>query len=267
MHIFVINLEKDRARRESIQKQLEELNLSHEFFPGVLGSALSQVELAKCYNDLKAKWNRGSSLTPAEIGCALSHLGVYREIIRRQLGCALILEDDVILNENLPQYLSQLELLMQKDAAEVILLSPAEGWQQRQCRQIGNGGWKIIPFMSGFYASSYVITQYAACALLKELYPVGDVADCWERLKRYRVVDIFMVSPPLTVQNQTEFGSSTTGDIQKRGFLFGWRKLVHKGRRAVTKFLDFFYGFYRRHFVPYSGVKLPIKNSRDGDVL
>ena len=267
MHIFVINLEKDRARRESIQKQLEKLNLSYEFFPGVLGSVLSQVELAKCYNDLKAKWNKGFSLTPAEIGCALSHLGVYREIIRRQLGCALILEDDVILNENLPQYLSQLESMIQKDMAEVILLSPAEGRQQRQCRKIGTGGGKIIPFMSGFYASSYVVTQYAARALLKELYPVGDVADCWERLKRYRVADIFMINPPLTVQNQVEFGSSTTQDIKRQWALFGWRKLVHKGRRAITKLLDCFYGIYRRHFVPYAGVKPPARDSQNGDVL
>ena len=41
MHIFVINLEKDISRRESIVGQLEALGLAYEIIPAVYGAALS----------------------------------------------------------------------------------------------------------------------------------------------------------------------------------------------------------------------------------
>lgn len=264
-NIFVINLEKDRARRQSVEQQMERLKLSFEFFPGVLGANLSKTELTECYSDRKARWNKGQSLVPAEIGCALSHIRVYREIIRRNLDYALILEDDVILDTNLPHYLTKLESLIQTNCAEVILLSPAEEAKNCRCRQTVDGGLKVVSFGKGFYTSSYVVTRYAAQSMLKELYPIGDVADCWGRLKRYRVVDIYITEPPLIVQDQSQFGSSTTLDIKKHSQLAG--RWVYKSRRATTKFLDSFYGCYRRFFMPFMGIKLPEKHNNSANSL
>lgn len=257
MQIFVINLEKDVLRRDSVKRQLDQLQLPFEFIPGVLGSALSATQLAECYDDRKARWNNGVSLVPAHIGCSLSHTRVYQEIVRRQLDCTLILEDDVVLPDSLPGCLANLQKLVQKESPEVILLSPAEGMKGPYPRQAADGAFEIVPYKDGFFANSYIVTQTAAQALLKELYPVGDVADCWKRLKRYRVVDLYVMLPALIVQDQGSFGSSTNADTWKKGKLTGWGKLLHKSRRAATKFLDLFYGLYRRLFVPYAGIKLP----------
>lgn len=263
MQIFVINLEKDRARRDSVKKQLDDLKLPYEFIPGVLGAALSPEELAECYNDKKAKRNLCRSLVPAHIGCSLSHTKVYREIIARNLACALIFEDDVILPPSLPVMIGELQNAINVRRPEVILLSPARGDDNSgKTRQL-SGHYQILPYKDGYFTSAYIVTRLAAQTLLKELYPVGDEADCWLRMKRYKVVDLYVLNPSLVEQDQATFGSSTTQDMlqhMKRGF---WHKLIFKARRAWAKTIDFFYGIYRRIFVPYAGIEIDSKSESE----
>ena len=257
MQIFVINLEKDGERRESIKSQLDDLKLPFEFFPGVLGSSLSAKELTENYDDVKAKRHLCMALVPAQIGCSLSHTKVYREIIKRKLPCALILEDDVVLPKSLPDILREFSSVIDLARPEVILLSPAECILHPNYRRKIGINYHILPFKSGFYTSSYIVTNPGARALLTELFPVWNFADCWNQMKLYKVVDIFAISPALVVQDQTTFGSSTTDDTMKilKALNMGRRgKLLFKCRRAWSKLVDFFYAFYRRNFVPYAGI-------------
>ncbi len=246
MQIFVINLEKDHDRRESITRQLNELRLPFEFVPGVLGSALSAKELAECYDDKKARRYLCMSLVPAHIGCSVSHTNVYRQIIERNLPCALVLEDDVVLPPSLPQMLPRLRDALNMQRPEVVLLSPANGiFRSKQQRHVCEDH-DLTPFESGYFTSSYILTNHAARALLKELYPVADTADCWNRMKAYKVVDIFAISPPLIQQNRDAFGSSTHEDTMnalKTLKMHGWRKAIFKMRRAFSKFIDALYAF------------------------
>ena len=247
MHTFVINLEKDRARREAVRSQLERLNLSYEFFPGVLGSALSQGELAECYNDRKARWLLCKSLTPAEIGCAFSHLKVYKEIIERDLEYALVLEDDVTLPVDMHAVLGEIQRVKGTGRPQVILLSPAKSYKRRARVGILGGKYDVAAFKEGTFTSSYIVTKSAASALLKELYPIGDVADCWNRLNRYGVVNISVIEPPLIEQNREVYGSATSEDILK--LLNKWSKwqwFLFKCCRVRSVFFDFFYALYRR---------------------
>jgi glycosyl transferase family 25 len=253
MHIFVINLERDYQRRKFIESQLDGLQLPFEIMPGVLGSALSAEELKVCYSDKKAKRNLCKSLAPALLGCSLSHTKVYREIIARELACALILEDDVVLPASLPCMIGELERTIHIGRPEVVLLSPAKGYKKSLKRRVFAGGYQILPYKDGYYTSSYIVTNLAAQTLLKELYPVGDEADCWLRLKRYKVADIYVLDPFLIEQNQSVFGSSTTEDLVKH-LQHGFRsKVLFKARRVWAKSVDCIYGLYRRTFVPYAG--------------
>ena len=162
------------------------------------------------YDDRKAKWRQSRSLVPAEIGCALSHLSVYRTMIERGLEHALILEDDVTLPSNLKSFLNRCVKYLESNTPTVWLLSPAVGRKTNMPPVSIGAAHCLLPYRAGYYASSYLLTLPAARALLKELYPVGDVADCWKRMNRYRVVDLYVVSPPLIEQNQDKFGSSTS---------------------------------------------------------
>lgn len=255
MHIFVINLEKDAARRRAISAQLEALGLEYEIVPAVYGASLTDAERARLYDDRKAKLQRARSLVPAEIGCALSHLKVYRTIIERGMDCALILEDDVNVPSALPAFLDEFAQRVETTQPSVWLLSPAAGDESVPSPVAIGGSHRLLPYRSGYYTSSYIVTGSAARALLAELHPVADVADCWLRLARYRVVDLSVVSPPLIEQNQEEFGSSTTSDLCASGRSGALQKAIYKLRRVRAIVWDFLYAPYRRWFRPYAGLK------------
>jgi len=256
VQIFVINLEKDTERRSSITGQLSALGLPFELVPGVYGAALSPQELESNYDDRKARWRMARSLVPAELGCALSHLKVYRQMIDRRVPCALVLEDDVRLPAELGSVLEASARTLDPCHPDVWLLSPAEGRQGASGERAIREGQLLLPYRSGFYTSSYLLTLAAAKALLAELYPVGDVADCWRRLNRYRVVDLFVLSPPLIHQEQERFGSSTTADYRAViGTALG-RKVIYMLRRTRTVVSDIFYAPYRRRLRRTSGLQV-----------
>ncbi len=97
--IFVISLARAPERRKSIEQHLRTLGLSYEIINAVDGKLLDIDEQEKLLAP-------GVSYVPGVIGCYLSHVGVYEEILNRKLPIALILEDDARLN---PKIVSALQ--------------------------------------------------------------------------------------------------------------------------------------------------------------
>lgn len=248
MHIFLINLDRDTDRRALMVSQLASLGMDFEIVPAVYGAAMSMEERDRHYNDRKARWRGSRSLTSAEIGCALSHIGVYRAMIDRNITAALILEDDVHLSADLPRFLSEYEDALDVQRKDVCLLSsPAEGDESAaDVRLLVDGRYRKLPYKAGWETSSYILTQAAARALLEELYPVAQVADDWRRMQRYRVVDVFIVAPALAMQQRLQFVSSTASDLERtmnsQRLFIVWYKI----RRVRAVIWDFFYTAYRR---------------------
>ncbi|MGC8170086.1 glycosyltransferase family 25 protein, partial [Salmonella enterica] len=69
--------------------------------PAVDGRLLSEEELSVRYDRARAI-EESHDLTRGEIGCALSHHGVYCEMVRQGITHALVLEDDARLNDQVP---------------------------------------------------------------------------------------------------------------------------------------------------------------------
>lgn len=240
MHVFVINLPKDHERRQSITSQLGRLGLDYEILTGVYGKDLSAAEMAEFYDDKKAKRIQCRSLVRSEIGIALSHIKAYRTIMERNIQCALVLEDDVHLPDALPKVLEALEKNIDPACPEVVLLSPASLGRSGNSHLVDN--FFTASFKSGYFAHSYALSLAGAGELLNFLYPVHDVADCWTRLNKYGVVKIRGLTPPLVVQNQAAFGSSTTCELQNSGIgeirNNPMRRYAFKLRRAFFLCMD-----------------------------
>lgn len=92
--IYVVSIERNVARREALQRDLEGVSLT--YIPGIDGHALSEAELREHYDDELARRTYGRSLSPGQIGCALSHRAIYRDVVERGLERVLILEDDAV---------------------------------------------------------------------------------------------------------------------------------------------------------------------------
>ncbi|MCY4051912.1 MAG: glycosyltransferase family 25 protein [Gammaproteobacteria bacterium] len=121
--IRVINLESSVERRLFMEKQLSDLGLAYEITPACNGSALTEeninsrhdkntaikfthsyrVDSIKTYTHIHPLWN----LSPAEIGCAISHRLVYREIVETNIDTLVVLEDDVFISSHLIDLLEQ----------------------------------------------------------------------------------------------------------------------------------------------------------------
>lgn len=107
--VFVINLKKDKDRRDYITKELVDRNIDFEIVEAVYGKELTQEQLHELVDVEQAKKNIGREMSLNEIGCALSHQKIYKKIVDENLDGAFILEDDIILKADFKIILDLIE--------------------------------------------------------------------------------------------------------------------------------------------------------------
>ena len=107
--IFYINLPNRSDRNKNIINQLNKLKLSDitERIKALVGTKLdinaisSNLITDKGKRDALSEFRMDSTyLTKGSIGCALSHRKIYKKMVSENIACALILEDDVTINNN-----------------------------------------------------------------------------------------------------------------------------------------------------------------------
>lgn len=114
--------------------QLQRLGLQHQFVPAVDGSNLDKVTI----DTIQA--NRDKILyrkyfTIGEIGCALSHLAVYKKICDEHIPCALILEDDVFIKPQLADIVQPL-----------VIAHMPKNWDMLLCAYVQRGNISSKPY-------------------------------------------------------------------------------------------------------------------------
>lgn len=102
MQTFVISLANAYERRAFQQAQLYNLGISFHFIDAVSAEYLSNHDLTIALN----RWER--PLMPTEVACFFSHYNLWLRIAKSDEP-ALILEDDAILADQLPLFLTHLQ--------------------------------------------------------------------------------------------------------------------------------------------------------------
>ncbi|MDE9435338.1 glycosyltransferase family 25 protein [Xenorhabdus bovienii] len=193
MKSFVINLEKDIKRKQSIQKQLNSINLDAEFINAVYGKALSAEQLNKFCPDFNQ-----ISLTLGEVGCSLSHLDTYKKIIDGKTSIALILEDDAKFDEKLIEVLSSLEShpMALSSTPYVFLLNKTNEYFDSFKKPLTRN-YHIVDVIDAACAHGYILNLAAAKKLYEYLLPVRFVADEWKMLKEQNVIKLRAIIPSI----------------------------------------------------------------------
>jgi glycosyl transferase family 25 len=194
MSAFVINLPGETARHDEIQRRLDAIGLPHEFVQAVDGRQLDPTELARRY-DVAAATDRYRAMSPSEIGCALSHLLVYRIIVERGLPWALVLEDDAAPSAEVPSVLAALAARTDPADATVVLLNHVDKYTRNGLQWLLDGYRLARPYGYWWRAHGYFVTQAAARALLAGLEPISAAADHWIEFERRRLVTMRAVVP------------------------------------------------------------------------
>jgi len=245
MHIFVINLPEATARREAIERQLRGLGLEYEIFPAIRGNALSAEAKVLNYDDTWFNRNQGRSANAGELGCALSHLAVYRMIIDQDISHALILEDDAWLNPNLPKLLQAIEQKYSPDQANVFLLSWTTAVSTNNVVTLW-ASYRVARVRSAVCTHGYVVSNAAASALIKALFPVRHAADSFTWLRRHRIVNLLAIIPnciTLDLSYETSITSHIPVQGAKRTVI---TRLAHKVYRAWWRGVDHGFALMRR---------------------
>jgi glycosyl transferase family 25 len=170
--VFVVALPKFTQRYRYINSHLAKVIGPDFEVVGVDGRAASPAESVA-----------EPPLRPGQVGCALSHLAIYRRMVERDIACALVVEDDVILPDDIAQILAGIVPIL--GDGEVIQLY---NWKDEEVLFSRNNAVKLSESMLYYpidanclgTTAAYVISRRAAAGILRENYPVKVTADNWE---------------------------------------------------------------------------------------
>ena len=134
--IYVISLDRTPERYAHVKKQLDKFNLKHKRFSAVDGKLITVKDMERNQTiswqkigppngyyqgaDLKISYHSYKDaefhyiidkclLNFGELGCAMSHRAVWADVVKHKYKKAIILEDDVTLEDN---FLRKLSLIM-----------------------------------------------------------------------------------------------------------------------------------------------------------
>jgi glycosyl transferase family 25 len=224
--VFLINRDKDRDRLEHMEQLARAHDIVFERVKAVEGFDVPE-SLRKQFFDESMK--PLSNLLPGEVGCYASHLMCCRMILERDLDVALVLEDDVELNDGFMALVERIARSSTQDWDIVRLSSPPKG-PVVPLENLSYGyhlvKYSSLPKLTG----AQLWTREGARKFLKfreRVRPVdADLRYGWE----YDLITLG-VFPPLASQGDA-FPSSINGDTAKRRVLRGgrWKKITLRSR-------------------------------------
>jgi glycosyl transferase family 25 len=171
--IYVINLDRDTVRLESVRTNLESLGLAFERVSAVMGKDVPEWEKLV---DLPAyAWrNRMDRPRAGEVGCYLSHLKAMETFLRTDTPWCIILEDDV---ELLPGFNEVLSSLVERDDWDLVKLYNNHSGTPVKKRALAAGCYLVAHLTRTTSSAAYVVNRHAAEVLVKTMLPISEQVD------------------------------------------------------------------------------------------
>ena len=246
MKVFLINLDSDIDRLNVADAQLCRLDVYYERFPAVYAKAMQSAEKNKKVNRFRWWCANGRKILDGELGCALSHMGIYRKMLAEGIEKACILEDDVVIDNRFPMVLANLEKQYDPNTPHVVLLSnhmePPKG-------QVGDPfvGYLTEPGLNDFrvefcgwdtFAEGYVIGTAAAKAILSQNDPIIAPCDSWCRWQDNGAIKLYRAYPTVCCQNKYGFESNMLSDAFLSKDLPTLKRFWYKVQRFIGLKID-----------------------------
>jgi len=233
--IFIVNLKQDNERRKHIISELTKKKLdNYEIIDAINGNEFNEKEIKK--NTFRNKknlnpWN--TKMSPSQIGCALSHIKIYREFIKTDYDYALILEDDAIFVKNFNKKLINFILNSFKYKKQIILLSEIKEFYNKPINKIEK--FELVDVTNAFFTHAYFINKGAAKSIISFNYPVKTIADNFVFFKIYCGIKITGINPFIVDQDKKNHPTTilTERDKFKKTFLF--RRTLYKYKMKIKK--------------------------------
>lgn len=159
----MINLDRAPDRLARISAQLQRLQLPYTRLAAVDARALTSDQKA-ALDEPAFHRKHGMTPVPGELGCYLSHVAVMRAFLASSAEFALVLEDDVQLQDELP---AVLQGLMQHPARwDVAKLSAVHRGTPQPYLEVAPGHQLAVMLSRCTAASAYLMNRRAAIRYL-----------------------------------------------------------------------------------------------------
>ena len=228
MKAFLINLDRHPDRLAAAQTRLSQAGVKAVRMPGVDGASLSPAARRAAVARFHAILARGRLYTPGQIGCALSHQAVYRQMIDENLPATLVFEDDVQLSPGFPTSLAAAETLLDVNRRQVFLFSDGT------YPPLPSAGNAFSRTQNGDCAEAYLITLPAARELLRVNSPMVVMHDNWSRSAARGHIELYRATPATATQDHTFQSAVPVKGRPSNGSL----RLLWNAMRLVEKPLD-----------------------------
>lgn len=194
----VITLKKSPHRQEYMSKELnQKLSIEPHFHYGVDGSLLTEEELFEICKD-------NNILTRGEVGCLQSHLGIYQEMIDKNIPFMWIFEDDLLLDKNFSTVLPVIEKFANSiPQDEAAIFFPCSQYEYLNKELEISEDLAIYSTQYGIGAACYLINLTAAKELLRIQQPAKWPIDIWKFYYYLGLIKIYALNKDLyTTSNQ-----------------------------------------------------------------
>lgn len=203
---FVINLDKDVKRMKKLDKKLKKESINYHRFPAIYGKNVSEKE--------KEKYIKTNKLNDGQIGCLLSHVKIWENIINNNKYMDndnfIIFEDDIIpvkkFNKKLSQYMKQLNNI----EWDLIYLGGntiiGNKYSKNFIKPISyNGNW-------GFFG--YMFTKKSIRKIYNLIIPTDNALD--SKIKSYyHILNVFTIEPQLVIHDYNNISHTMNKNRKK----------------------------------------------------
>lgn len=218
--MYLVSLEQDVARREALEKRFPKYYSEFIHIKAVDGRKLPAKEYYDATLNFFHKHKR--PMSPAELGCTLSHIKALESFLSTSAPFALILEDDVLGNDT---NLEQLEgKINQLEESSLLLCGGQEGLNLRY--QLGKADnttetYKVAKFSYAFIFRTccYVVSRKSARQILAYHNQGITLADKWNEFFKNTSMKIYYTSILKHPEDLTESHIEADRRSQDKTFL------------------------------------------------
>ena len=233
---FILHLDRAGSRSDNVQNLIELCKIEAEVLSAVDGESLSESDIAATVKPGLFKPTYPFRLNKGEIGCFLSHRQVWREILKRNLDAALILEDDVGIDPNTYHHALKLAFKFIDQMGYVQLQTRRYDGPRFNVDIIGHCAI-VVPQRTELGAMAQMVSREAAGKLLYGSDTFDRPVDTYVQSHWHTGVRPAMIYPSGIANNSRYVGGSTIQNVKKTFAHKAWReasRFIY--RSAVTRY-------------------------------
>lgn len=224
---FIIHLARAEGRRAHVEHLRRTLPMPTAIVDAIDGALLSEAQISAVYRPKLYRPHYPFALSSSEIACFLSHRKAWQALLDSEFDAALVLEDDVEIDDQ--PFAVGLALARQAIGAGALVRFPYRLYSDVGVLRAQSGSIRlVVPRNVGLGMQAQLIDRAAAAKLLGATEVFDRPVDTFAQLRWLHGNRVYAVQPSIVREVGGALGGST---VQGRSR----NKLERNVRRAIYK--------------------------------